>query len=83
MRKQFNLQDWLKDKSQKVETRFGLPVRIICWDRRGERPLVVLVQHPNGYDEGRFYYENGLTDGVGQESDGDLFLVTPEPEEEL
>lgn len=80
MKKQFNLQDWLKDKSQKVETRSGLPVRIICWDRRGERPLVVLIQHPNGYDEGLFCYENGLANGVGQESDSDLFLVTPEPE---
>lgn len=64
----------------KVETRDGMTARIICWDRRGERPLVVLIQHPNGYDEGLFYYENGLADGAGQESDGDLFIVIPEPE---
>ena len=80
MRKQFNLQDWLKDKSQKVETRDGRPSRILCWDRRGERTLVVLVQQPNGFDDVLFYYESGLADGVGLESDEDLFIVTPEPE---
>ena len=67
----------------KVKTRDGRTARIICWDRRGERPLVVLVQNLNGYDEGLFYYDNGLADGVGQEHDNDLFLVTPEPEPEL
>lgn len=76
----FTLDAWLKDKSQKVETKDGRPSRILCWDRRGERTLVVLVQQPLGYDDVLFYYESGLADGFGRESDEDLFLITPEPE---
>lgn len=80
MRIPFTLDAWLKDKSQKVETKDGRPSRILCWDRRGERTLVVLVQQPLGYDDVLFYYESGLADGFGRESDEDLFLITPEPE---
>lgn len=82
MRKQFDIKyrPQIESGEYKVETRDELPARVICWDRRGERPLVVLVQQRNGYDDGRFYYESGLADGVGQESDGDLFIITPEPE---
>lgn len=29
---QFNLTEWLQDKSRKVVTREGKPVRIVCWD---------------------------------------------------
>jgi len=47
---QFNLDSWLKDKSRKVVTRRGNPVRIICWDRKhGEDDLpIVFLEECNG-----------------------------------
>ena len=41
--KQFNLEEWLQDKSRKVVTRDGRPVRIICTDANEETPIAVLV----------------------------------------
>ena len=48
--KQFNLSEWLKDKSRKVVTRRGNPVRIICTDRKhGEDELpIVFLEECNG-----------------------------------
>lgn len=70
----------IENGEYKVETREGKPSRILCWDRRGERSLVVLVQQPLGYDDVLYYYESGLADGIGRELDEDLFIVTPEEE---
>ena len=47
---QFSLDKWLKDKSRKVVTRRGNPVRIICTDRKhGEDDLpIVFLEENNG-----------------------------------
>ena len=45
--KQFNLEEYLKNPSRKVVTRFGNKVRIICTDAKCDHPVVALV-------EGRF-----------------------------
>lgn len=47
---QFDLSLWLKDKSSKVKTRRGNPVRIICTDRKhGEDDLpIVFLEESNG-----------------------------------
>jgi hypothetical protein len=48
---QFNLDKWLQDKSRKVVTRRGNPVRIICTDRKygeDDLPIVFLEQCHNG-----------------------------------
>ena len=77
MRKQFNLQDWLKDKSQKVETRDGSHVvETISVDLTRDS-MRVMANFGNNrivhyYDDGRFW-ENA-------NSDSDLFIVTPESE---
>lgn len=42
---QFNLEEWLQDKSRKVVTRNGRPVRIICWDKENtSSPIVFLIK---------------------------------------
>ena len=41
--KEFNLQEYLKNTSQKVALRSGSDVRIICTDKKGEFPIVALV----------------------------------------
>lgn len=45
--KQFSLEEYLKNPSRKVVTRFGNKVRIICTDAKCDHPVVALV-------EGRF-----------------------------
>lgn len=77
MRKQFNLQDWLKDKSQKVETRNGRPAHYIGLDRAGWQVFEIFSS--NGTSEYKTYHDSYLYSGPG-ESTYDLFIVTPEPE---
>ena len=61
----------------KVETRNGESVRIICWDKQGECPIVVLSCVDG--DEGVYtYHENGHY--INNESIYDLFIITPEEE---
>lgn len=48
---QFSLEKWLQDKSRKIVTRRGNPVRIICTDRKygeDELPIVFLEECLNG-----------------------------------
>lgn len=55
---QFNLEKWLQDKSRKIVTRDGRPVRIICWDRYSgddDRCIVGLVD--NGVREDTMYFD--------------------------
>lgn len=44
MRKQFDLSLWLQDKSRKVVTRDGNPVRIVCWDLKSCKPIIAAIQ---------------------------------------
>ena len=51
---QFDLSIWLQDKSRKVVTRRGNPVRIICTDRKhgeDELSVVFLEESPDGIGE--------------------------------
>lgn len=41
--KSFNLQEYFKNPSQKVVTRDGRKVRILCTDRISEFPIIALV----------------------------------------
>lgn len=41
--KQFSLEEYLKNPDRKVVTRNGLPVKIICTDRKDKWPIVALV----------------------------------------
>lgn len=42
--KQFSLEEYLENPDRKVVTRNGLPVRIICTDRKQERPIIALIK---------------------------------------
>lgn len=64
--KEFNLEEYLKKPSQKVVTRDGREVRIICTDAKGDEPIIALVynnirEEENVYTynrEGIFYKDN-------------------------
>lgn len=79
----FDLSLWLQDKSQKVVTRGGESVRIICTSCKADKPIVALVTTTYGNGDTsesiESYYGNGRYWSV-KEEDLDLFLVTEEPE---
>ena len=56
--KEFNLTEYLKNPSQKVVTRNGREVRIICTDRKEEQPIVALVT-TNTKEDVLCFYKNG------------------------
>lgn len=64
--KEFNLEEYLNNPSQKVVTRDGRAVRIICTDAKGDEPIVALLynnirEEENVYTynrEGIFYKDN-------------------------
>lgn len=79
---QFDLSLWLQDKSRKVVTRRGNPVRIICTDRKhgeDELPVVFLEECSNG---GEFLL-SCKSDGTSDEhyaTQYDLFFADEEEE---
>ena len=80
MRKPFVLSEYLADKSQRVETRDGDPVRIICTDAIGlpipsitPTPIVALALH-NGVEQLTVHSTDGRV--LKEDSGNDLFLVT-------
>ena len=64
--KEFNLEEYLNNPSQKVVTRDGRAVRIICTDAKGDEPIIALVynnirEEENVYTynrDGSFYGDN-------------------------
>ena len=64
--KEFNLTEYLKNPSQKVITRDGREVRIICTDAKNDEPIIALVynnirEEENVYTynrDGYFYGDN-------------------------
>ena len=64
--KEFNLEEYLKNPSQKVVTRDERDVRIICTDAKGDEPIIALVynnirEEENVYTynrDGYFYGDN-------------------------
>ena len=54
--KEFNLTEYLKNPSQKVVTRDGRAVRIICTDAKGDEPIVALIYNKNRDEENVYTY---------------------------
>lgn len=83
MRKQFDLQEWIKDKSQRVETRDGRIVHNI-WPVKeqpifnGKRAEVCALI--DGEEDALLFFEGGKYLPVNSENPFDLFIVTPEEE---
>ena len=79
--KQFNLEEYYKNPSRKIVTRDGRNVRIICTDRRGDYPVIALIEKRDTDEETLdAFTERGCWDLVGKESIHDLFFV-PEKKE--
>ena len=79
----FTLEKWLKDKSQRVETRDGRIVHDI-WEVKNavtakeyRTEVCALIE---GEEDALVFFKNGKYLPVNAESPYDLFIVTPEPE---
>ena len=57
--KEFNLQEYLANPSQKVTTRDGRKARIVCTDMKNKQPVLALITEGNREDI-HFYYQNGV-----------------------
>ena len=58
--KEFNLTEYLKNPSQKVVTRDGRAVRIICTDMKSDFPIVALTYDEEKQKESiECFFENG------------------------
>ena len=54
--KEFNLEEFKKNPSQKVVTRDGREVRIICTDAKGDEPIIALIYNNNRDEENVYTY---------------------------
>ena len=54
--KPFNLEEYLKNPSQKVITRDGREVRIVCTDAKGDEPIIALIYNKNRDEENVYTY---------------------------
>lgn len=72
--KEFNLTEYLKNPSQKVVTRDGREVRIICTDMKSEYPLIALITDKKDNSESPFVFtKNGRY--FFEETNNDLFFA--------
>ena len=53
---EFNLEEFKKNPSQKVVTRDGRSVRIICTDAKGDEPIIALVYNKIKDEENVYTY---------------------------
>lgn len=78
--KEFNLAEYLKNPDREIVTRDGRKVRILCTDRKGDTPIIALVQDANdGQEYGYAFYSDGKLFRDGNE-ESDLFFA-PEKHE--
>ena len=71
---EFNLDEYLKNPSQKVVTRDGRSVRIVCTDMKSEYPLIALITDKKDNSESPFVYtKNGRY--FFEETNNDLFFA--------
>lgn len=73
--KEFNLDEYLKNPSQKVVTRDGRAVRIICTDAKGDEPIVALVYNNNRKEENVYTYNKDGYFYKNNDSCLDLFFA--------
>ena len=72
----FTLEAWLKDKSQKIETAFGEPAKVVFAEGLGKYPILAVIYDGDTTDSAWFTKDGKSYDGVYG-----LFIVTPEEEE--
>lgn len=76
MKKQFSLDEWLKDQSMKVVTEHGEPVKIVFTDGMGNWPVLAVIYDGDTTDSAWY-----TRDGLDTRGDKGLFIITDEPEE--
>ena len=74
--KEFNLTEYLKNPSQKVVTRDGREVRIICTDAKGDEPIIALVYNNIRDEENVYTYDKDGLFYKNNDSCLDLFFDT-------
>lgn len=74
--KEFNLEEYLKNPSQKVVTRDGRAVRIICTDAKGDETLIALVYNKVRDEENVYTYNRDGYFYGDNDSCLDLFFDT-------
>ena len=74
--KEFNLNEYLKDPSQKVVTRDGRNVRIICTDAKGDESIIALVYNKIRDEENVYTYNRDGYFYGDNDSCLDLFFDT-------
>ena len=58
--KKFSLEEYLKNPDSEIVTRDGRKVRILCTDRKGDTPIIALVNDANdGQEYGYAFYSDG------------------------
>ena len=78
---QFSLEKYLANPSRKVVTRDGRKARILCTDRKGDYPIIALVENCDSIDESVCSYDkNGIFYTSGISDNNDLFFA-PEKHE--
>lgn len=78
--KEFNLNEYLKNPSQKVVTRDGREVRIICTDAKGDEPIIALIYNKNRDEENVYTYNKDGYFCENNESCLDLFFAPTKKE---
>ena len=74
--KEFNLTEYLKNPSQKVVTRDGRSVRIVCSDLKQDFPIVALIYDEEKQKENiECFFENGKYLFFDVDSPLDLFFA--------
>ena len=71
--KQFNLEEFKKNPSQKVVTRDGRLIRIVCIDTKNEFPIIALLSNDN--KEVLMDYNNNGKVSPDEMTDLDLFFA--------
>lgn len=77
--RQFSLEEFLDNPNQKIVTRGGNPVRIICTNADSERCVIGLVRLSTKEEVAISYYANG-TRWTDSDSGHDLFFITEKEE---
>ena len=72
--KEFNLTEYLKNPSQKVVTRDGREVRIVCTNAKQDYPIIALVKINEETETTIYLKENGRWN-EGVEDELDLFFA--------
>lgn len=77
--KPFNLEEYLQNPFRKLITRDKRKARIICTNKKGNYPIIALIENSLDNETVNYYYEDGRTNRDSND-DLDLFFA-PEKKE--